>query len=259
MMYLIGRYRNSFPLEPIFLTAYPLPVDGADGKVCGVGTNVKNASEAMDLSLAFSEFAANKVKEHRREKSPQERLAAVLDTTCALNLYRFAWFDGGSDQNDIISTLTRPGALCAGKSALASHAKGNKLNWQYVASLLVDFSGHGFCAMKSRPETQDVLSIPLYRHGGTDNPWEPSFESMRPYSERSRWVRTPNDAFVITNWATGYKLNDFINLMAGGTTTAMHPSAEGYAAVADGIFVRVRNFLCTERNVEFGGDALCKQ
>ena len=82
---------------------------------------------------------------------------------------------------------------------------------------------------------------------------------MRPYSERIRWVRTPNDAFVITNWAIGYNLNDFINLMAGGTTTAMHPTAEGYAAMADGILAQVRNFLCTERSVEFAGDALCKQ
>jgi hypothetical protein len=239
--------------KPIFLTAYPVPVDDAHGKLCGSPENSAAANAALDISTFFSRFG-NSENCQSQPESPVCRLRSVVRTTCLLNLRRFGWFDGGAQAQMIIGEMTDKAALCANLEDQAKLAPGDaNLGWQYVGEDITSFSGHGFCA-----DGEHAAKIPLLIHGGTDHPWDPDYQSIRPYTSRKRWVRSPNDAYVVTNWLTGQvDLHDFLNLLSATTTSAMHPTAEGYAAMADALLGRVTTFICTERKTEFGREPLC--
>lgn len=241
---------------PIFLTAYPIPVDDREGALCGsTSENARASNAALDIDQTFARFAASRTA-RPREKTPEARLKDVVRTSCLLNLRRFAWFDGGRSTSDIVTGLTQDGAICGDmREAADGGDAANKLKWQYVAEHLLSFKGHGFCAHRADQNPEDVLAIPKYR---TDGEWRPALESASPYRARQRWVRTPNDAFSVTNWHTGaLRLQDFLNLLSASTTSAMHPTAEGYAAMADAILGRVSSYLCEERSQDIDAPHLC--
>ena len=240
--------------KPIFLSAYPLPIDDAGGSLCGTPKNVDSANAALNINGVFSQFGIK--KPYSRHDAPLSRLQSVAKTSCALNLRRFAWFDGGPQAQVIVGELTGEKAPCAGQASQAVPTPGEtNLGWQFVPEALFAFREHGFCALA---EHEPAGYIPEFSQGGSDQPWKPDYQHMRPYETRQRWIRTPNDAFVVTNWQTGAaNLIDFVNLMAAATTTAMHPTAEGYAAMADALLGRVTTFICTERKTEFEKETLC--
>jgi len=244
--------------KPIFLTPYPMPIDDASGKLCGSNiSNIKSANAALDMDSVFTHFP-DSTGGQNRNAPPLTRLASVGIATCALNLHRFAWFDGGSNASSIVDLITKSGGLCEGQSDLAKPNAGERnLGWQYVSEVLEKFRGHGFCSYRDGEDPATVLSIPAFQTGA-DVPWKPNLEQMRPYLSRQRWLRTPNDALVITNWQTGaLRLNDMLNMGSAATTTAMHPTAEGYAAVADALLDRVSRFLCAERKPALESEPLC--
>jgi hypothetical protein len=240
--------------KPIFLSAYPLPMDDAVGSLCGTLKNVDSANATLNINSVFSQFGVK--KPYSRHDTPLSRLQSVAKTACALNLRRFAWFDGGPQAQAIVGELTGEKAPCAGQASQAVPTPGEtNLGWQFVPEALVTFRGHGFCALADH---EPAGNIPEFSQGGSDQPWKPDYQHMRPYETRQRWIRTPNDAFVVTNWQTGQTyLNDFVNLVTAATTTAMHPTAEGYAAMADALLGRVTTFICTERKTEFEEETLC--
>lgn len=243
--------------KPIFLTAYPIPVDDREGELCGTDQNAAAANAALDIDQTFASFAGKRTSKPR-EPSPISRLRDVVQTTCLLNLRRFGWFDGGPAAGDIVSELTKAGAICSGVNAAANEGAADKLNWQYVGEHLLSYRGHGFCARGANETAADALSVPKFVGVTHDDWWNPTFNSARPYGARQRWVRTPNDAFVVTNWHTQQgRLQQFLNLLSAATTSALHPTAEGYAAVADAVLARTRAYLCAERKEVVGTEPLC--
>jgi hypothetical protein len=242
--------------KPIFISAYPLPIDDASGKLCGSLDENDAANAAMNINSVFSRFGSVQKKAQGRHDTPLSRLRSVARTTCALALRRMAWFDGGVDAHAIVGKLTADTALCSGQESEAQPAANvANLHWQYIPEILTRFRGHGFCALG---DGEIALGIPEFQ-SGSDRPWKPDFHPMQPYKSRQRWVRSPNDAYVVTNWLSGtYNLDGFLNLMSAATTSAMHPTAEGNAATSDLLLGRVTTFVCGERKAEFGLEPLCR-
>ena len=168
--------------------------------------------------------------------------------------------DGGSNAARTVAELTGAGTLCAGHSNLAAaSATEAKIPWQYVGDFLPAYRRHGFCAHQAR-EPQSALSIPrkeFTKHNREWSPWKPVYDSAHPYRSRERWLRTPNDAFVITNWHAGHTVDDYANLLVAATTTSMHPTAEGFAAMADAVLGRVTKYLCAEGSADFKKEPAC--
>lgn len=245
--YLPLRHGSS---KPVFLTAYPLPSDDQNGATCGSSNAAAAAARAaLDGNPSFDGFA----------DPPSDALARlnhVINTSCLLNIRRLGWFNGGPDANAALAELTGAGKPCAGLASNSSDDP-NKIDWQFEFAMLKKWEGHGFCAVKDGTEPGQSLAIPKGNPGMTA--WSPPFDRMRPYASRQRWVRTPNDALAITNWQTvPGRIADWLNLLAATTTSAMHPSAEGYAGMADSLRSRVARYVCTERAGEFGGEPLCR-
>ena len=239
------------PTKPVFLTAYPLPADDRHGEICGSSNATASAARhALDSTPDFEGF-------QDPPSGSLSRLKAVVNTSCLLNIKRLAWFNGGADAGAALAALTESGKPCAG---LASNSETDipKINWQFEFAMLRKWEGHGFCAVKSGEDAQQSLSLPSFTQTPGAPQWSPAFDRMRPYDSRQRWVRTPNDAFAITNWQTfAPQISDPINLLSASTTSAMHPTAEGYASMADSLRARVAKFICAERAGEFGSQPLC--
>jgi hypothetical protein len=247
--------------KPVFLTAYPLPADDKTGALCGTGDNAAGATAAFDI---LRNFYAHYSPNNTQSAAAVKRFKQVLETTCRLNLQRFAKFDGGPNAKDIIAQITAKGELCQDSATWADPGTSGKvLGWQFVGEVQPATKGHGFCAVGPKDVHQgdsqtDALSMPIMR--GTAVSWKPWYGYTKPYKSRERWVRTPNDAFAITNWLSYTNdLQDYINVLTGSTTSVMHPTAEGYAGIADALFGRVAKFLCTERKGDFGAEPLCQQ
>lgn len=240
--YLPLRHGSS---KPVFLTAYPLPSDDEHGATCGSSdTAAAAARAALDGNPSFDGFADP-------PSGALTRLKQVNRTSCLLNIRRLGWFNGGPDAGAALAELTGAGKPCAGLAGNSSDDP-NKIDWQFEFAMLKKWEGHGFCA----GGPGQSLSIPKANSFMTV--WTPPFDRMRPYASRQRWVRTPNDALAITNWQTvSGRIADWLNLLSATTTSAMHPSAEGYAGMADSLRGRVARYVCSERAGEFGGEPLC--
>jgi hypothetical protein len=235
--------------KPVFLTAYPLPADDRNGTICGNSNAAAAAARsALDSNSSFNGFVDP-------PSTSLSRLKAVINTSCLLNIRRLGWFHGGPDASSALQELTGPGKPCA---SLADSANSDlqKIDWQFEFALLQKWQGHGFCSVRDGADTSQSLSIP--KANPTLTTWTPPMDRMRPYDSRQRWVRTPNDALVITNWQTfSVKLADSVNLLSASTTSAMHPTAEGYASMADSLRGRVAKYICSERASEFGSEPIC--
>lgn len=261
--FLYGKYRvldeaiNKYlPLRPgsprpVFLTAYPLPIDDRVGATCGsTNENATAARFSVDGNPSFNGFTDP-------PSDALSRLEAVTKTSCRLNIRRLGWFNGGTDVSAALDHLTAANEACVGLAEEA-HAQQPKIDWQYEFGLLERWQGHGFCAVRAGDEIQASLSLPRFSSHAGIPVWTPPFDNLRPYDSRQRWIRTPNDAFAITNWQTfSGKIADKVNLLTATTTSAMHPSAEGYASMADALRMRVAKFLCSGRPNEFANEPLC--
>jgi lysophospholipase L1-like esterase len=137
--------------------------------------------------------------------------------------------------------------------------------WTFAGHVYADkmFEGHGFCAQDIRriSDPAEALMIPCYGKAERDTqtcqpsfsakegnwrPYNPSKQNY-PYALRQRWVRTFNDAYMVVNQKVTDKTGR-INEKASAavfseTTGALHPSAEGHAAMADGLMLSIRPIL----------------
>ena len=125
------------------------------------------------------------------------------------------------------------------------------------------FTAHGFCAQnpKLMSEPTEVLMIPCW--GKAERPtqtcqssWSGKIREWRPYDPatqnypyalRQRWVRTFNDAYMAVNEKVMTK-SGYIDEKASAqafieTAGAMHPNAEGHAAMADAILMDIRGSI----------------
>jgi hypothetical protein len=110
-----------------------------------------------------------------------------------------------------------------------------------------NFRGHGLCASGPTNLVRAKMQFPRPELGRPPpfvwNPFYP--ETWTPYSERTRWLVTPNDAFLTGNYLDP-KLNadDPVQpLYAATLSGAFHPNALGYAALADSVLVELRQVL----------------
>lgn len=134
--------------------------------------------------------------------------------------------------------------------------------WSFAGRIYGDkpFSGHGFCA-QAKDKIEDpaeILMMPCWGRADRDTqtcqqswsgkirdwrPYNPQTEHY-PYALRQRWVRTFNDAYLTINQKVETrdgKIDERASATVFSETTgAMHPSAEGHAAMADAILMDLR-------------------
>jgi hypothetical protein len=121
------------------------------------------------------------------------------------------------------------------------------------------FANHGFCA---RADSDPVFDRECFSPDGksfndslVEGATEPlvcgaAVSEFRPYAPRARWIRTPNDAyFAAMTFPEGVALRPgslhdaawgVLSAVYGG---AIHPTAEGHAAMADAALAAARNVL----------------
>jgi hypothetical protein len=137
--------------------------------------------------------------------------------------------------------------------------------WSFAGRVYADrmFEGHGFCARNLRrlDDPAEQLMIPCYgsagrdtqtcqpQFSGKDGKWRPynPATQLYPYALRQRWVRTFNDAYMVMNQKVtsrdGKIDEQASSAVFSETTGALHPTAEGHAAMADGVMLTLRPIL----------------
>jgi hypothetical protein len=134
--------------------------------------------------------------------------------------------------------------------------------WQFAGRAYEGrpFRGHGFCARNSASEDDPAEQLIMPCAGKSKRPtatctlgwsgkqrdwrpWHPETENF-PYALRQRWVRTFNDVYLAINQKVitrdGQIDEEASASVFSETTGAMHPSAEGHAAMADAILLDIR-------------------
>ena len=121
--------------------------------------------------------------------------------------------------------------------------------WSFADAHRADFRGRGLCAGWSRDAltTADDLRLPRFVNGKWD-PYNPT--DWRAYATRQRWFRTPNDAFMTGHFHVPQSMMqsvlkqqglEWVQLLLASTYSgAFHPTAEGQAAIADGVAAKAR-------------------
>ena len=134
--------------------------------------------------------------------------------------------------------------------------------WTFAGYIYADkmFEGHGFCAqnLKRITDPAEQLMMPCYGSAerdtqtcqtslsgkeGTWRPYDPATQNY-PYALRQRWVRTFNDAYMVINQKVRDRFGKLDEQASAAvfseTTGALHPSAEGHAAMADSLMLTLR-------------------
>jgi hypothetical protein len=215
---------NGLPFDPsrIILNSYPDLLEDENGNVCAAG----NEGEDEDA------YAANQSMD-----AFQSWLVVTPDKLTRAH-----------DQLD---------ALHKRQQELAEDH-----GWSFASRIYADkpFKGHGFCARAAdkADDPAEMLMIPCWGKADRETqtcqqswsgkvrdwrPYNPQTQNY-PYALRQRWVRTFNDAYLAINQKVETK-DGQIDERASATvfsetTGAMHPSAEGHAAMADAILLDLR-------------------
>src|SRR5262249_54274542 len=124
--------------------------------------------------------------------------------------------------------------------------------WTFVESHRAAFRGRGICTGYSDAPVAEADEMRLPRL--VDGEWTPYNPSeWRAYAPRQRWFRTPNDAFMTGNFHVSQsllqkalksqKLAWVQPLLASVYSGAFHPTAQGQAAIADGVVEKARAIL----------------
>lgn len=134
--------------------------------------------------------------------------------------------------------------------------------WTFAGHIYADkmFEGHGFCAqnIKRITDPAEQLMMPCYGTASRDTqtcqasfsakqgqwrPYDPATQDF-PYALRQRWVRTFNDAYMVINQKVRDRFGNLDEQASAAvfseTTGALHPSAEGHAAMADSLMLTLR-------------------
>ncbi len=129
----------------------------------------------------------------------------------------------------------------------ASKQKWNFADQHLQAGSPNNFKGHGLCAKNE--DALESVSMKFPRPtlpGSPPYQWKPFIpEDYSPYTARNRWLVTPNDAYLATNYLDRY-LSDadpVQPLYASTLSGAFHPNALGHAALADSVLVQLRKVL----------------
>ena len=112
----------------------------------------------------------------------------------------------------------------------------------------INGKGHGICARGPAGTLAGQTRFPRPRiPGAAPFEWKPfAPASWEPYSARNRWLVTPNDSFLTTNYhdADMEHVDDPVQpLYAATLSGSFHPNALGHAAIADSVLVQLRIVL----------------
>jgi hypothetical protein len=212
----------AFDASHVVLTAYPDILEDETGKVCAAGDGSADedfypANQSLDAQSSWLVVTPGKLQ---------------------------------SAHDQLEKLQTRMGELAE------DHG------WTFAARAYGDrpFRGHGFCAQNPENKTDpaEVLMMPCWGKANRDTqtcgsnfsgkirdwrPYNPEIQNY-PYALRQRWVRTFNDAWMVINQKVvtkdGRIDEDASARVLSETTGAMHPSAEGHAAMADAILMDLR-------------------
>jgi hypothetical protein len=107
--------------------------------------------------------------------------------------------------------------------------------------------GHGICAAGPANLTNAGMQFPrpVLPHS-EPFVWKPFYPATwTPYSERNRWLVTPNDSFLTTNYLDpDVAIDDPVQPVYAATLSgSFHPNALGHAALADSVLVELRKVL----------------
>lgn len=148
-------------------------------------------------------------------------------------------------------------ALCEGKNCKDAATE----RMTFVDSHQDAFADHGFCARAETDPPFDRSCFTEKGDGFENNPAVAATDPMRcefrardfrPYAPRARWVRTANDSyFTAMTFPEGIspvlQPSDLHDATWGATSAvyggAIHPTAEGHAAMADAALPAVRGLL----------------
>ncbi len=216
----------TFDASRVILTAYPDILEDENGDVCAAG-NENEDEDAFAVNQSLNAFSSWLVV-------TQDRLAETHDQLAKLH----------------------------GRMSELAEDHG----WTFAARSYADraFRGHGFCA-QNRARLKDPveqLLIPCWTSPdakscssslfGGDRVWSP-YDPLKqhfPYALRQRWVRTINDVFLVMNQKVTTRDGKIDSVASAQvfaeTTGAMHPTAEGHAAMADALLLDLRAKLGTE-------------
>ncbi len=215
-----------FDPSRVVLTAYPDLVTNETGEICeaapaeGSGEDRYAANQSLDM---FSSWLTAR----------PERLAAVREQFAVLHKRM--------------------------RDLAGDHG------WTFAGRVYADrmFEGHGFCARNLRrvEDPAEQLMMPCFGFAERDTqtcqpqftsdegswrPYNPATQNY-PYALRQRWVRTFNDAYMVINQKVtdrAGRINENASAAVFSETTgALHPSAEGHAAMADGVMLTLRPML----------------
>ncbi len=249
--------------ERVILSAYPLPVNDERGALCGSSALNSAAADCGTDAIGgalggFSRAPVSEIACRRRdgadfaegrpppESGSRRKLDDVLATACALNDWRKRWTNGG------LETLSGDeqghiGRLCPATQPFDPPALQERLPWSVAMGTVSDSRRHGFCARdRASIDPNETLALPVVLDGvGPGTPYP--IAAYRAYAPRQRWIRTTNDAFMTVNWRANPPLNrrdttDNLRLAIG--TSAMHPTAEGFANMADRLLRAAMTHYC---------------
>jgi hypothetical protein len=131
----------------------------------------------------------------------------------------------------------------------------------YVDTHLNAFAEHGFCARAPSDPPFDRECFLENGESFESNPAQASTDPMRcslrarefrPYASRARWIRTANDSYFTAmtfpeGISSALRPSDLHDATWGATSAvyggAVHPTAEGHAAMADAALPVLRNVL----------------
>lgn len=204
----------------VVLTAYPDILEDETGAVCAAGDQEGENEESYAANQSLNLWSGWLVARRSKLDKTYEQLAQLHD--------RMAELAGDHGWT------------------FASRAYGDK-----------PFRGHGFCARAAQAQNDpaEQLAIPCWsKPGGScesnwsggDGAWQPFNPQTEnfPYALRQRWVRTFNDAYLTINKKVlnraGQIDEEGSSAVFSETTGAMHPTAEGHAAMADAILMDLR-------------------
>lgn len=129
----------------------------------------------------------------------------------------------------------------------ASKQKWNFADQHLLAGSPNNFKGHGLCAKNE--DALESVSMKFPRPALPGSPpyqWKPFIpEYYSPYTVRNRWLVTPNDGYLATNYLDRNmaEADPVQPLYAATLSGAFHPNALGHAALADSVVVQLTRVL----------------
>jgi lysophospholipase L1-like esterase len=208
----------------VILTGYPQLVNDETGSLCQASDGSDRAADLFVANQSLDMFSSWLEVRHSRLKAVTQQFTA---------LYRRM------------------------KELSADHG------WTFAGRAIGDgmFDAHGFCARDpaAASEATEMLMIPCWGTAERETqtcqtdlstktqrnwrPYNPANQNF-PYALRQRWVRTFNDAYMVMNQKVVDRAGRIDEKASAAvfseTTGALHPSAEGHAAMADALMLTIR-------------------